>query len=229
MRDTERRRRDTFVRVQGFGNEHVADFPAGGVAAQLFTSLTATINQLDGHAASQSSNDGIARQGTTTKSQARQALREDLEAISRTARAMSDDVPGLDDKFRLPRVDNDSTLLNSARAFAGDAAPLSAQFIAHELPADFLATLNANINAFQTSVDTQASGVGQRITAGTAIDEAIETGMAIVRKLDALVKNKYAHNRAILAEWTSASHTERGPHHVPKPSTGSGATPPASP
>ena len=232
MRDSENRRRDTFVRVQSFGNEHVADFPAGGVAAQLFTALTATINELDGHAASQSSSDGVARQGTTTRSQARQALREDLEAISRTARAMSDDVPGLDDKFRLPRVDNDSTLLNSARAFAGDATPLSAQFIAHELPADFLTTLNANVTAFETSVDTQAGGVGQRITAGTAIDEAIEKGMAIVRKLDALVKNKFAHNRAVLAEWTSASHTERGPRHrsqpttVPEASPGPTTTPP---
>jgi hypothetical protein len=30
-------------------------------------------------------------------------LREDLEAINRTARAMAVDVPGLDDKFRVPR------------------------------------------------------------------------------------------------------------------------------
>jgi hypothetical protein len=214
-----------FVRVQSFGNEHVADFPAGGVAAQLFTSLTTTINDLNSHAASQSANDGTARQGTTTRSQARQALREDLDAISRTARAMSDVVPGLDDKFRLPRVDNDSTLLNSARAFAGEAAPLSAQFVAHELPADFLTTLNADITAFETSVNTQAGSVGQRVTAGTAIDDAIETGMAIVRKLDALVKNKYAHNRAVLSEWTSASHTERGPRHHTQPITEPEASP----
>jgi hypothetical protein len=27
-----------------------------------------------------------------------------------------------------------------------------------------------------------------------------------VRKLDAIVRNKYANNAAVLAEWTSASH-----------------------
>jgi len=37
-------------------------------------------------------------------------------------------------------------------------------------------------------------------------------GMAraeVKRKLDAIVRNKYANNAAVLAEWTSASHTER--------------------
>jgi hypothetical protein len=48
-----------------------------------------------------------------------------------------------------------------------------------------------------------------------------------VRKLDAIVRNKYANNPAVLAEWTSASHTERDPRHksTPKaPAPGPGTT-----
>src|SRR6266404_2495167 len=223
MNDQQNRRREMFVRVQDFNLEHPGDFPPASVTAQLFTTLGSVITELDDNAAAKSSSDGTARQGTTTRSQAREALRDDLEAINRTARAMSDHVPGLDDKFRLPRGNNDQNLLSAARAFADDATPLSAQFIAHELPADFLDDLNADIATFETSISSQSSGLGQRVAAGAAIDDLVEQGNAAVRKLDALVKNKYTNNPAVLAQWTSASHTERGPHHsAPQ-------TPPAQP
>jgi hypothetical protein len=138
-------------------------------------------------------------------------LRADLEAIARTARAMASDVPGLDDKFRLPRNTNDQHLLAAARAFAVDAVPLKAQFIAHELPADFLEDLNADIAALEAAIANQASGRGSHVSARAAIDDAIERADEVVRKLDAIVKNKYADNPMVLAQWLSASHTERAP------------------
>jgi hypothetical protein len=228
MNDRENRRRQMFVDVQEFGREHAADFPAAGVAGQLFATLTAVIDQLNGHAAFQSSSDGAARQGTATRSQAREAVRDHLDAINRTARAMADQVSGLDDKFRLPRVTNDQTLMSTARAFLADAEPLSAQFIAHELPADFLQDLNANIDAFELATQAQSSGLGQRVAAGAAIDSAVDNGVAAVRKLGALVKNKYTNNPAVLAQWTSVSHTERNPRRKPSetpPPPESGTTP----
>jgi hypothetical protein len=218
MNDTENRKRQMFSRVDGFGVEHANDFAANSIGKQLFTALRGIIAELDGHASSEVSGRGFARQGTTTRAAARHALTEDLQAIRRTARAMADDVTGLDDKFRMPPDQNDQLLLNAARAFATDAAPLSAQFIAHELPADFLADLDAGIAALEQAIDNQSSGVGDHVAAGAAIDDAINRGMITVRKLDAIVRNKYADDRAVLAEWTSASHTERAPHHsAPSP------------
>jgi hypothetical protein len=49
--------------------------------------------------------------------------------------------------------------------------------------------------------------------------ELIDDGVAAVRKLDAIEKDKYANNSAVLAQWTSASHTERDPRHKRSPST----------
>ena len=154
-------------------------------------------------------------------------LRDDLEAISRTARAMASDVPVLDDKFRVPRNNNDQLLLNAARAFATDATPLSAQFIAHELPADFLDDLNADIAALETAISNQAGGVGDHVAARAAIDDSIDRGIEVVRKLDAIVRNKYANHADVLAEWISASHTERAARRrttTPQPPS---PTPPA--
>jgi hypothetical protein len=217
-----------FVRVRDFGQAHTSDFSPTGLAHQQFTALATVITELDGHAAAESSGRGAARQGTETRAQARAALREDLEAINRTARAMADDVPGIDDKFRLPRGTNDKNLLNAARAFKADATPLKAQFIAHEMPADFLEDLQADIDALEAAISNQGSGIGNHVAASAAIDDTINRGSDLVRKLDAMVRNKYSNNPSALAEWTSASHTERAPRR----STGGGSTPtppPATP
>jgi hypothetical protein len=133
-----------------------------------------------------------------------------------------DDEPGLNEKFRLPRGNNDQQLLSSARAFATDALPLKAQFFTHELPADFLEDLAADITALEAAIGDQSGAFGSRVAAGAAIDDAMERGAVITRKLDAIIKNKYGNNRATLAEWTSASHTERAPRRG-----GGGSQPPA--
>ena len=223
MNDNENRRRQTFARVHEFFASHTNDFALNSLGRTLSTNLTTIITELDGHASAEASGIGSERQGTSTRAQARRALREDLEAISRTARAMAGEVSGIDDKFRMPAAGNDQRLLTAARAFATDAAPLSAQFIAHELPADFLADLNADIVALETAIDNQSSGTGDHVAASAAIDDAIDRGVDTVRKLDAIVKNKYTNNSAVLAEWISASHTERAPR---RRASGSSQAPP---
>jgi hypothetical protein len=231
MEDTQNRRHQMFVRVKGFGVDHTGDFAANSLGNQLFTDLSGIVTELDTHAAAEASGRGTAREGTSTRAEARDVLRDDLEAINRTARAMAEDTPGIDDKFRLPRGNNDQNLLSAARAFAADAAPLSAQFISHEMPADFLTDLNTDISNMEAAISRQAGGVGDHVSAGVAIDETIDKGMVIVRKLDAIVRNKYLNNQAVLAEWTTASHTERSPKRKtagsspPPPNT----TPPAPP
>jgi hypothetical protein len=229
MNDRENRKHQMFARVRDFGAEHTSDFAANSLGRQLFTTLTSIVTTLDGHAASQTSKGGASKQGTTSRGQARQALWEDLQPISRTARAMADEVAGLDDKFRLPPTGNDALLLSTARAFAGDATPLSAQFIAHELPADFLEDLADDIAAMEAAISDQSSGLGQRVAAGAAIESTIDEGVATVRKLDAIVKNKYANNSAVLAQWTSTSHTERDPRRRQSPSAPTSGSPTGGP
>jgi hypothetical protein len=225
MNDKESRIYQKFVRCRDFGNVRAADFAAGSFATQTWTALAAVVAEIDGHSTDEVSARGDARQGTESRAQARAALREDLEAIRRTARVMANDVPGINEKFRVPRSNNDQGLLNAARAFLADATPLKTQFIAHEMPVDFLEDLQADIDAMQAAISNQSSGVGGHVAAGAALDDAISRGLELVRTLDVIVRNKYANNPAVLAEWTSASHTERGPRRS-KPENVS--TPPPS-
>jgi hypothetical protein len=103
---------------------------------------------------------------------------------------------------------------------------VSAQFISHELPADFLADLNTDVANFEAAIRQHSSSVGTHVSAGASIDELIADGLVIVKKLDAIVRNKYADDAATLAEWTSTSHTERSPK---KKTAAPSPTPPPPP
>ncbi|MBC8030109.1 MAG: hypothetical protein H7Z16_08350 [Pyrinomonadaceae bacterium] len=225
MDDSDNRKHQTFTRMQGFGVAHTSDFAPTSLATQLFATLAGIVTRMDAHAATQVSSRGAAREGTTTRGQAREELRADLIAINRTARALAADVPGINDKFRVPPVGNDQALLNAARAAAVDAAPLQARFIALEMPADFLTDLNDDIARLEETMGKQSSGVGNAVAAKVAIEATVDQGVAVRDKLDAIMKNKYANDPATLAEWASASHIERAPRRKKAPATpGTGET-----
>jgi hypothetical protein len=223
VNDRQTKKLEMITRVDALGDALTNDFAASSVGKQLFENLKTAIAEVEGHAAAEASGRTSARHGTGTRSEARENLRADLDAISRTARIMADDVPGVLNKFPAPLRNNDQALINTARAYLADATPFKAQFIAHELPADFLEDLAADIEAMVAAIADQSSGIGDHVAAGAALDDALDRAVEIVRKLEVIMKNKYAHRPDVLAEWTSASHTERAPRR----SAGPGGTPPA--
>ncbi len=217
MKDSEIRRYEMFLRVRVHGAEHAAQFPATTLGGELLARLNTIIEGLDGHTASQSSGKRAAQEGAGSKASARAELREDLERISRTARAMALTTPGLEDKFRAPRSISDQALLAVARSFETDATPLSAEFIRRGLPLDFLDDLEADITAFETAINHKIQGTGKHVTATAAIDDAIDEGSNIVRELDPIMRNTFAEDTANLAAWLSASHVERAPKRAKPP------------
>src|SRR5262245_54490968 len=118
MNSLDTRRYEMLLRVNEFGLAHAELFPPTTLGGQAFAAVRTAIEQMDDHAAASAYGRGAARSGTTSRAIARKALREHLDAVSRTARALALDMPGLDDKFRPPRGCGDSTLLIAARAFA---------------------------------------------------------------------------------------------------------------
>jgi hypothetical protein len=215
-----------YMRVDDFGDAHLDDFVANSIGRTLLVDLKGVIAELNAHAAAEVAGRGSARQGTDMRAETRRELREDLEVIYRTAQAIDEAGNLISELFRMPPKGNDRALLNAARAARGNAEPFKAQFIAHELRADFLEELDADILAFEKAMTNQSSAVGDHVAANAAIDAAIERGNNIVRKLDAIVRNKYANHVAVLAEWTSVSHTEKAPRRKAEPTP---STTPASP
>jgi hypothetical protein len=209
MNDSGTHRLEMFIRVRQFGVAQADVFPANTRGSEVIAELSAVITELEGHAAKQSSGKRAGKEETAVKNAALSELQEDLEAISRTARALALSTPGLDDKFRLPRNVGLQGWLAAARSFAQDADPLKAEFIRRGLPADFLEDLQADIATLEASINSKAQKSGTQVAATVAIDDAIERGMNVVRELDAIVRNVFRDDPATLAHWTSASHTER--------------------
>jgi len=225
MKDTERRRLEMFIRVREFGSAHAAQFPPSSFAGEQLDILDNAINALETHASAQSSGMGTVRESASSKAAARDELMRDLEAISRTARAMADTMPGLEDKFRIPHNQSDQTVLAVARAAATDALPLKAEFIRRGMPADFLEDLQADIEEMEEAIQRKAQGAGSQVAATAGIDTQIERGMNAVRQLDPIMRNTFASDPATLAAWVSASHVERPPRRNKQ----SSPTPPAPP
>jgi hypothetical protein len=207
MDNLEIRRLNMLIRVRGFATTHASDFPAESFGNQLVATVNAAISELESHAIVQTS--GTARESTASKALAKAHLIEDLEIINRTAKAIALDIPGLEDKFRLPHRVGEAALLNTARAFLADARPLKADFIKYALPENFLEDLQSDIEALEQAIAHRNSKASTQITTTASIDEALAKGLKAVQQLQAVVKNKYRNAPVTLAEWTSASHVER--------------------
>jgi hypothetical protein len=223
MNDDQNRRHQMFIRVREFFAPRQNDFSNGGMARQLFTQLNTTITELDGHVTAQATGIGQARQRTQTRGDARLALFEDLQAINRAARVM-----GMAEQFPPPPFGNDRNLIAAARGAASAAVAVKAEFVLHEMPENFIEELNDSVEALETEIAEHLGAVEDHVGAGVSIDDTIDTGFDIVRKLDGLIRNKYAANPGTLAEWASASHTERAPRRSPPP-VPPAPTPPSQP
>ena len=214
MKNTQINLNAMLTRVNNFGIAHVADFTATSKGGALFASVAAGVPKIGSAAAAQVSGGEATKSGTDTKAVTFQWLHDDLMAIHQTAVTLAQTAPGLDDKFRLPHNLTYGNILPTARAFATDAAPLQADFVACEMPADFLQHLNADITAFAGATDTQSGGKGAKAKGTTGISSNLQTAFQAVQGLDAIVHNKYCNDPVTLAEWATARHVERTPRHA---------------
>jgi hypothetical protein len=202
------RRYNMLVRVREFGTAHPDLFPADSLGARTLAELGDIVDRLGASVMSESSGRSAARQGTVSKTSARQALRVALETIARTARGIAVDTPGVAGGFLVPDGKNDHELAIAARRFAEDAAPLSASFIAHGLPASFVADLQATLALFERATSGRATAREAHVGARAGINAGIDAAFAILPRLDAIVENRVAGEPSLLATWRSARHVE---------------------
>ncbi|HEY5346203.1 MAG TPA: hypothetical protein VIK62_07650 [Verrucomicrobiae bacterium] len=222
MDKPETHRYDTFQRVKTFGTDSTADFAPGGTAATNFTIITSVITGLDTAKAGQKPGKN------TSKEVLVDGLRLDIQNITRTASAIALEQPGFADNFRPPVNGNEGTLLTTADKFLQQFAAqpaLVAQFVAHELPANFVTTLQNDRDAITTAHTQQETvregGVGNTATIG----QLIAQGMKALTTLDAIMHNKYAGQPAKMAAWLTAAHIERPAKHAAPPAPAPAATP----
>jgi hypothetical protein len=224
LNDQEKRLLDTFKRVRDFYVAHDILFPTGTLARDLFDTIGGVVNDLEGYAAAEFGGRGAARQGTATKALAKAAILKDLAILRRTARAMSVNMPGFEEKFRVPYKQDGQELVTTARAALMAAEPLKAEFLRREVQERVFQSLAANIAAYEAAITERNTAREERVAATASIDAAIEIGLNALRQLDPIVRNKLHNNTATLAAWLSAKRVERAPRRnntntLPAPQT----------
>jgi hypothetical protein len=195
----ESRRYEMFVRVREFGEKYGHLFPASSVGGQAFAALAAATAELGTHAASKMF---TAYEGTTAKAATRAALKEQLEAIYRTARAVAATTPGFDDRLHVPNRRADSAVLTVGRVYLREIEPLKDTFVAHGLPESFVADLKETVERFERAIRGREAGKNEQTAAQAGVDSAIAAGLAALRTLDVVVANQLRKDPAALAVWT---------------------------
>jgi len=229
MEDRHHRNREMFLRLKDFAAAH-PEIPPTTVWPDLVTDLNSVLADLDAKSAAEQRGQGFKLSSTTGRQAAREAVFEDVMAIVRTARVIGETKIGFDDQFRMPRGDNDNTLLDLASGIAALLADPAgkAEFIRHAMPADFVEDLNEDIAALREAMGDQSEGRAQVKSAGVSIDETDARGLKTARAMDAVVKNFFHNNAAVLAEWETARHVERPPRRRRGPQA-SAPPPPTTP
>jgi hypothetical protein len=200
-------RKDSFVRIDVFGEENKTDFPAGSKGAALFAQMKTIAQNLNRKAADQSSAKGDSRLGFFSKGTARENMRGLMTLIADTvAGGAAYDVPGLETKFRVPINRKDNDLLAAARSFVKDIGPHEALLIEWGLDEDFLEQLAESVGDFERSLTAAGTAVGEQVGTTAGIGEEVREGMIVRRQLDVIVRNQYKNNPGKLAAWQSAWH-----------------------
>lgn len=213
---------DMFGRVLIFWKTNSADIPAGSKGAGYVGALANISTQLVNAGATQKS------AKVTAQTALVQALDLDLRNIAVTAAAIAQDAPGFDDLFAAPPHDNPGDVLRTANAYLAQLAVLPtddaatqatksarvAAFTAHNLPATFVADLQAQLDAIGTVKGTHEAGREKGVASTAATGLLARDGKKQVKYLNAIAQNIYKGNAEQLRAWTSASHVERDPDYA---------------
>lgn len=206
-----------------------SDFPADSLGGTLFADLGATVIEIESLASTQGSSISASRQGTESKTLAREVLIEEMEAIGLIAGGLALETPGLENKFRPSRNLSDTDLLTLARSFLSDATPLAADFIRHGTAKDFPKDLTDAIGALAQAVTEREHNREHHVSATASFDPLLAQGMKQLKHLNTVVRTVYRHNEAMLAAWTSASHIHRPSRKEKSPKPPSAEPNPAEP
>ena len=209
MKSSEANTLEMLISVRQFGLTHAGRFTASTAGSELLAAVARAMEDMEAHSATQAQHARAAKEKTTQKNAARDALREEMEAIARTARAMARKTPGVEDKFRLPSNKRAQDWLAAARAFATEAEALQEEFVKHGMAPAFVEGFKARIQAVEQTIESRAQKSAARISATVGVAEAAERGRQAVRALDAVVRNLFGDDKPLIAEWESVSHVER--------------------
>src|SRR5436853_2050787 len=195
-------------RMCDFGAAHQHRFRPGTPAAETLTAMASTVTELKAATAAQASLRNRLREMLRSKTDARAALRDDIESLYETARGIAAKQPGFDDKFQ-ESFWGDPKLLSAASSALRDAAPMADAFVEHALPPDFLEILKRKIQRFERAREEYATvrtacAIGQK-----TLEDSLRKAVAGAKGFDVIIKNTLRDDPAALTAWEELCRVRR--------------------
>jgi len=200
---------ESYLRVQEFLATYPPPQPAAAYAGNR-KAFDDVVGRLATLAADDAAGVQQSRGETLRHGAARRALRQDhLEPIARAAKALAFDNPGLDRALLMPREQLPSVkLIAWAKAMRDNAAPFAPQFIGTGRPQDFLAQLDAAIEALRLAIVRRGATKGKHVGAKAGAALELKKGRRLVSLLDAQVRTSFRGNPEVLARWRTAKRVQ---------------------
>lgn len=209
MTDSEIAQAQSLERMEAFGAERTALFPAATVGGKKFAALKDVVSDAKAQGEAQVSAHGAWRASSEAKRVLRVTLLRKLGVLRDTSKPLDAEKPGTSDNFRIPAREGDTAIINFARAAVTTATPLKSKLLQLELPSNFLEDLTATIDEFESASNTQTISRSNRVSATAGVKAALRRGAQLRRDLNPIVRNKCADDPAALAAWESACHVQR--------------------
>lgn len=214
MDELERVTTESLQRINNFGLENRVAVGANLKAKTAFEAIGNFVSLLDETGAIRTSADAEKLTQTGFRRVKRSEMNSFLVWMSRTARDIARNDETFVNKFRIPRMNlNDSMLLETARAFYADSNAVEATFVEYGFPADFRGDLDALIDEFDSAINAQDAAFRERVSSNATVDELLDIALTARRTLLIIVPNIFHNDASKLADWASASHIEK----LPKP------------
>jgi hypothetical protein len=200
---------DMLRSVFEFGRANADKFPQDSFGGQAFAALGEGVGKLTAQRTQLNVAQRHALASTNGREAAREALAQQLEAISLASIGISIDVPGMDRKFTLPdHPYRDKALIQTGAEFLQAAAPLKEHFVGHQLPADFLESLRAAVEGLDKAVAEKKRVKESRSEATLEFDNLMDTALTNLQRLDAIVPN-VLRNDSRIGAWQVARRVAR--------------------
>jgi hypothetical protein len=220
-------------RVESFSLAHPD--PSQGYAAAL-ARLQKTLAEVDVVAGRQRDGINAVRAATGIKrSGRRKILRTQMALLARVAESAEAEVPGISQKFRLPREAIPYLAFRTAaRGMLAEAQAEKELLVRHGLLEAVLDGMSDNLNKFEEAVEQGTEGRRSHVGASAELDALADELTQICRLMDAINRSRFSEDPESLAQWESASNVigpfrrgsgtagQRGSENVPP------AAPPAS-
>jgi thioester reductase-like protein len=200
---------DSYERVQDFLSANPPPTAAPNYGAQR-QELDETIARLNALLGDQSAGQKESRDDTRRQKAVRKTLREmHLAPISRIAKTFLPNTPTIQKALSMPSGQlSTRKLIAEAVGMRTSAARYADEFIANGRPADFLAQLDATIEALRQTQLGKARSVGRHVGAKAGLAQELARGRRAVQMLDAMVLDAFSGNQELLAKWKIAKRVQ---------------------